>query len=438
MTKGTTSLWPVTIEPAPSVKGPVLGGNRGQGRGCETSSCHGPVLTVGHDVYFDLEGVTVRNADNTGAGLGGAVENDRGGHLTVSQSAFYDDYATANGGAIDNADDLGSGTAVINTSVFAGNFAVNGDGGAIANADVGGSGSLTVSASRFSGNSAINGEGGAIDNGDTRGDGSLVVTRSIFVGNVAGRAGAIDNADNGRGALTVTGSSFSGNVSALDDGGAIDNADWGGRGTLTVSMSTFAANDSVGDGGAIDNADSEATSRGTVVVSTSTFSRNTADVYGGAIDNSDIGVGTLSLWASTLSGNAANDIYGSNGARGGGSVNNGRRGTVWAAADIFNAPCRMTGGLWEDGGYNVGDDGTCLKKGVGDADSGAGKLSKLGAHGGPTKTELPTPGNPAIMAIPYRTTVVSGHRSLELCPTADQRGTHSGRRQRCDAGAVQS
>lgn len=425
VTGGTSSSRPITIGPAPSVKSPILGGNRGQRRGCETSYCNGPVLTVGHDVYLELDGITVRNSDNTRAGLGGAIENVNGGHLTVSHSAFYDDYANADGGAIDNADDLGSGTAVVNASVFAGNFAANGDGGAIANADIGGSGSVTVSGSRFSGNSAINGEGGAIDNGDTRGDGTLVITGSNFVGNVAGRAGAVDNADNGRGSLTVTGSTFSGNVSALDNGGAIDNADWGGNGSLSVSRSTFAGNDTVGDGGAIDNADSEPTSRGTVTVSSSTFSGNTADVYGGAIDNSDIGVGTLRMWASTLSGNAANNIYGSNGTRGGGSVNNSRRGTVWVAADIFDAPCRMAGGLWNDVGYNIGDNRTCLDKGVGDAEGGAGKLTKLGDFGGPTKTELPTSGNPSIMAIPYRTIVTLGHRSLELCPTADQRGARS-------------
>jgi hypothetical protein len=436
-TAGTSDAAPVTIKSATAAGAPVLGGDKGQARGCPTKSCAGPVLTLGRLVHLHLVGLTIRNADNTASGLGGAVQNNRGGSLSVSYCRFLADYANADGGAIDNGDDGGSGTLLVATSLFKGDSAVNSDGGAIANADLGGTGTVVITASQFTANSAINGDGGAVDNGDSHGHGTLRVLASMFVGNVAGRAGAIDNADNGRGTLTVSGTTFSGNVAALDDGGAIDNADWGGEGTLTVSRSTFAGNDTVGDGGGIDNGDSERASRGTATVSTSTFSRNTADVHGGALDNGDYGRGTLVLWASTLSSNAANDIYGAPGQRGGGSVNNGGQGSVWAAADIFDAPCRMSGGRWHDGGYNVGTDSSCLHRASGDVGSGANKLSRLADHGGPTKTEVPTTGNPAIGAIPYGTRVHLGHSTLALCPAADQRGSRSRAQQRCDAGAVQ-
>ncbi len=438
-TPGTTSLAPLFIRPAAGVRQPVLGGNRGQPAGCGTATCDGPVLTIGPKVHVDIEGVTIRHADNTTApGLGGAIENIHGGFVSVSRSTFLDDYANADGGAIDNADITGTGTLVVSGSTFLGNYAENNDGGAIANADVHGHGTVIVSSSTFSSNSAINGDGGAIDNGDTRGTGRLVVSGSAFVGNVAARAGAIDNADNARGTLSVTGSSFTGNVSAADDAGAIDNADWGGTGTLIVSGSTFSGNKTIGDGGAIDNADNDATSRGTLIVSTSTFSGNIADVYGGAIANANFnGKGTAVVSASTFSGNSANNIYEGNDARGGSVISTGRYSTIWVVADIFNGPCRRVGGTWEDEGYNVGSNGSCLGRARGDVGHGANRLGPLGYHGGPIMTILPLKGNPAIEAIPYPTTVTLSRRPVDLCPATDERGLLTTSKRSCNAGALQ-
>jgi hypothetical protein len=438
-TPGTTSSAPLVVRPAAGVSQPTLGGNRGQPAGCGTETCDGPVLTIGPKVHVDIEGVTIRHADNTTAiGLGGAIENIHGGTVMVSRSTFLDNYASANGGAIDNADITGTGTLIVSGSTFLGNYAENDDGGAIANADVDGHGTVIVSGSTFSGNSAINGDGGAIDNGDTRGNGRLVVSGSTFLGNVAARAGAIDNADNARGALRVTGSTFTGNVSAVDDAGAIDNADWGGTGTLVVSGSTFSGNKTIGDGGAIDNADNAATSQGTLIVSTSTFSGNIADVHGGAIDNADFGgAGTAVVSASTFSGNSANNIYADNGAVGGGVIATGTNSTVWVVADIFNGPCLQAGGTWEDEGYNVGSNGSCLGRARGDVGRGANRLGPLAYHGGPTMTILPLKGNPAIDAVPYPTKVTLHRRPVELCPSTDQRGVRTTSRRSCTAGAVQ-
>src|SRR5207247_5971889 len=76
---GTTSTRPVTIEPAPGVKHPVLDGNNGNSSGCGTTTCTGSVLTVG-DLYATVKGITVENGDagaasNGSGGPGGGVYN---------------------------------------------------------------------------------------------------------------------------------------------------------------------------------------------------------------------------------------------------------------------------------------------------------------------------------------------------------------------------
>ena len=434
---GTTASASLTIKPAAGVTRPVLDGNKGQAVGCGTKICNGPVLTVAARVHLDLDDLTIRNGDNTTNGLGGAIQNIHGGTVTVSRCTFSDNYSNVSGGAIDNAEVSGPGTLIVLASAFVGNYAVNADGGAIANADVGGKGSVTVSGSDFSGNSAINGNGGAIDSGDTRGTGVLSVSASSFVGNIAGRAGAIDNGDNGTGTLTVRDSTFSDNVAVLDDAGAIDNADWG-TGTLSVTGSTFTSNKTIGDGGAIDNADNT-DSRGRALVSTSTFWGNIADVHGGAIDSSDVGSeGSFVLSASTFSRNTANNIYGYPPGPGGGAIFVGKNSSFWVAADIFNGPCLSAAGSWRDGGYNVGRDDTCLGEAKSDVSHGATHLGPLARHGGPTETSLPLIGNPAVGRIPYGTSVALDRQTLALCPTTDQRGKRSDAKGSCDSGSVQS
>lgn len=437
LTPGTSAQGPVTIEPSGPGVDPVLSGNDGKTAGCGTSRCDGPVLTVGPGAHLDLRGLVFRAADDITSGLGGAVQNVRGGVVTISGAMFIGNRARANGGAIDNADISGAGTLIVSASGFLDNTAVNGDGGAIANADVGGTGEVSVSECTFSDNGALNGDGGAIDNGDTGGTGTLHVRRSTFDQNAAGRAGAIDNADNGTGTVTVAGSSFTTDVAALDDAGGIDNADWGGHGTAYITTSTFAGDDTIGNGGAVDNADSQPTSRGTVLISDSTFYGDTADGYGGAIDTGDGGKGTVDLWASTLSGNTANNLYGGFDRRGGSNVHNGPSGTVWTAANLTSGPCRTDRGDWHDDGYNVADGGTCLFGGPHDIRSDNEWLGRFGNNGGPTSTLLPTKGNPAIGSLPYGATAQLGQLQVQLCPTTDQRGAQTQAGRRCDTGAVQ-
>jgi hypothetical protein len=475
-TPRTSSSSPVTIEAAPGVTDPVLDGNHGSAKGCRTTTCDGPILAVRSDVHVRIDGLTLQNADNTTSDYGGAIVNDGGGVVSVSSSTFSSNVAN-DGGAIDNGDDHGSGTLALSGSTFSGNSARAsksglGDGGAIDNGDHGGMGNLTVSSSAFSGNKASGsnsgpGDGGVIDNGDHGATGALTLSGSSFSGNSAtGGGGAIDNGDNGgTSTLGVSASTFSGDTAdyggAIGDGnvsgsvfgstfsenvagygGGIDNGDYG-LAVLKVSGSTFSQNRAAGNGGAVDNGDG-LDLRGTLTVLASTFWGNSANgnngapavkrvVHngdGGAIDNGDNeGTGTLIVSGSTFSGNTAKTE--------GGAINNLL--TVWATANIFDGSCHESvGGLWNDEGYNVATNSTCLSGGTGDVSHGAGKLAPLARNGGPTESMLPLPGNPALHLIPVDTTeMLSGH-ALTLCPTTDQRGTASGTGRHCNAGAVQS
>jgi hypothetical protein len=406
-TTGTSASAPLTIEPASGVADPTLSGNGGNSSGCTTSSCDGPVLTIGTDAYVDISAVTFQDADNDTTNVGGAVVNNEGGTLdvssstfsgnvalnaggaiangdvagssgtlTVSGSTFSDNVATSYaGGAIDSGDNTGTGVLSISASTFSAN-AAHTDGGAIDSGDESGTGTLTISGSTFSGNAVTSADGGAIDSGDHSGTGTLSVSTSTFSANTAVSGGAIDSGDNtatgtltiststfsdntatgydggaidsgdgGTDALTVTSSTFSANR-AQTDGGAIDSGD-GGNATLSVSGSTFSGNTATGyDGGAIDNGDDDGTD--TLTATSSTFSANTAGVDGGAIDNGDFGgTGTLSVSRSTFSGNLSTDR--------GGAIDNGDlsgNGTLSVTSSTFSANSSGADG----GAINSGDD----------------------------------------------------------------------------------
>lgn len=443
----SSTLSPViTIEAAPGTTRPTLDGNHGRGKGCTTTTCNGPLLTVRPRVHLSITGLALVDANNTVDDFGGAIVNHGAAIVTVSNCTFSGNRAR-NGGAIDNGDNGGNGTVTVSSSIFIDNAAVGnkrgrGDGGAIDNADNGGAGTLTVSTSTFSGNSAGGdksgtGGGGAIDNGGSSGSGTFKVTTSTFTANTANYGGAIAN---GTGAGAISLSSFSGNTAGY--GGAVANG-VSGRGTMTVSGSTFSANKASGNGGAIDNGDG-LDLQGTLAITTSTFSGNSAtgatpgpsyEVLahkgdGGAIDNGDNeGSATLTVATSTFSANLAKVD--------GPTISNFV--TLWSVANVFNGTCHeASGGLWTDEGYNVGSDATCLSGGSGDVDHGANLLGPLAGNGGTTKTMVPLASNPAVGAIPYNTTVVLNGRPLTVCPSADQRGVVSRSGARCNAGAVQS
>ena len=379
---------------------------------------------------------------------GGAIDSgdyQGSGTLTVSSSTFSSNTAFYDGGAIDNADDSGTGTLSVTGVTFSANTADWG--GAIDNADDAGSANLGVTGSTFTGNSVTD-DGGAVNNGDNGGTGTLTVSASTFSGNTStgvastdgGDGGAIDNGDNGPGAgtstLAVSFSTFSDNT-ANHDGGAVDNGDYTGLGSMSVTASTFSGNSaSTVNGGAIDNGDNHGT--GAASVDDSTFDANTASDYGGAISNGSGSTGALTATASTFSANTAG--------LGGGTVATGEyngAATVWAAADIFGGSCAQAAGAWNDEGYSVGSDASCFSTTPASTDNdsaGAGLGSLLGPlanNGGSTETVLPLPGNPALSIVPNATSVNLDGTSATLCPTADQRGVTSEPGQACDAGSVQ-
>ena len=241
-TSGTSAAERVTIDGG-DVSGATLNGNNGSAAGCTTAACNGPVLSVTDDMFLGVENVRVVNAHNSDTGVGGGVQNDHGGTVTIAGSAFVGNTAS-DGGAVDNGDLEGSGSVTITGSSFMGNTAGR-DGGAVDNGDTAGSGSVTITGSSFTGNTA-GGDGGAVDNGDLAGSGSVTITGSVFAGNTAGvDGGAVDNGDGtgafgpGSGSVSIADSTFSADTAGVH-GGEVDTGD-GGDGVLVVSASTFDA-----------------------------------------------------------------------------------------------------------------------------------------------------------------------------------------------------
>ncbi len=228
-TAGTSATFPVVIEPAPGVASPIL-----DGAGAHT------VLTVTNNMFLVIDGVTIQDGNAT---LGGGIENNLGGTLTVTDSTFTNNSATYDGGAIENADYHGSGTLTVTDSTFTNNSATY-DGGAIDNGAYYGSGTLTVTDSTFTNNSSTL-DGGAIDNGDASGSGTLTVTDSTFANNSATvDGGAIDNGDVSNGgtgnvvaaADIFAGSCLQGTGTWTDDGynvGTDTSCQHGGTGDAT-------------------------------------------------------------------------------------------------------------------------------------------------------------------------------------------------------------
>ncbi|MGA2139449.1 MAG: choice-of-anchor Q domain-containing protein [Verrucomicrobiia bacterium] len=102
--------------------------------------------------------------------------------------------------------------------------------------------------------------------------------------------------------LTVSNCTLSGNSGSYE-GGGICNQGAGGSATLTVVASTFSGN-SAGDGGGICN--NGYAGSATVTVITSTFSGNSADYAGGGIyNNGQSGSATVTVITSTFSSNSA-------------------------------------------------------------------------------------------------------------------------------------
>lgn len=120
-----------------------------------------------------------RFEDNTSSGYAGAVINQGGATLDISDSVFVNNRVNNAGGFAGGAVFVasGAGTATISRSVFSGNSAYTG--GAISSF-----GAVTISDSLFTGNTAT--FGGALE---ARSAGSMTVSNSTISGNTASRSG---------------------------------------------------------------------------------------------------------------------------------------------------------------------------------------------------------------------------------------------------------
>ncbi|MCS6909984.1 MAG: right-handed parallel beta-helix repeat-containing protein, partial [Anaerolineales bacterium] len=257
------------------------------------------VMVVNAGANLTLRNLTIANGN---AGSGSGIWNN--GTLTVTNSTFSGNSATAWGGGI-----LNKGTLMVTSSTFSENSASFG--GSIYNDG----GTLTVTNSTFSGNGA--GFGGGIYNARS---GTLTVTGSTFSDNRGRSGGGIYNAST----LTVTSSTFSKNI--VLSGGGIMNF-----GTLTVTNSTFSEN--VADGGGIFNTDI-----GTLVVLNSTFKANFFRKNGGGIWN----MGRLDVVNSTFFRNEPVDYHFPNSL--GGGIFNDHNGTLTVTNNTFSENRANVGG----------------------------------------------------------------------------------------------
>jgi len=380
---------------------------RGHGSTIERSNAFGTpdfnILTVPPSSTFTLQDVTIS---------GGLVEGNGGGiealgDLAITGSTISYNAAGGNGGGI-NDDDSVDDTVTVEASTISGNTA-GGNGGGINDVSGqydGNNGTLTVNRSTISANTA-SGDGGGVDAFDT-------ISDSTFTGNAAFDGGAIYNEDDtnatvedstinantaseaGGGlylsAANLLSSTVSGNTAGGDGGGVFTNADNNGDFPY-LEHDTITLNDGQnGSGLSIENSfdngqDSGLVSVGDCIISGNEGSQTDGDTNVGTVDNAT-GYGTyvFSMGYNLL----------------GFSTSAGQD----PAIGFFGGP---------------GDQRGTYVSGVGYLGVDAGLLP-LHSNGGPTKTQLPGNGSPAIDAGDNTLSADPGTPSPPPAPTTDQRG----------------
>ena len=259
--------------------------------------------------------------------------------------------------------------------------------------------------------------------GGIHNNGTLALSNSVVSGATT-PFGGINNV----GTMTLAYSTVSGTAAVVamgrfqgeyygGSGGGIDNS-----GTLTVVDSSITGNTAPSAGGGIFNS-------GTLTVENSTITANQAD-FGAGIDI-DYG-GSATLANCTVSGNAASG--------GGGGIADFSTAPVTLANTIVAANNGAAGPPDVDGtikslGHNLIGNTTGSSGWVASDLTGAAghilnpKLAPLGNHGGPSQTQFPLAGSPAI-----------GAGSVALVPTGDttdQRGFARVVGGKVDIGAVE-
>jgi hypothetical protein len=281
---------------------------------------------------------------------------------------------------------------------------------------------LTLTRSHVDGNRAgggskeASGFGAGIDasSGFDKGAIAISLIESTLADNVAGGAG-------------VEASGFGGGLE-LSSGGA-ENAL-----SLTVERSSVTGNvagggakEASGFGGGIDYGSGGAGVTQALTVSNSTISANTAggggseaEGFGGGLE---FGAGTGSLSHVTIASNSAGGGGGTpfGGGVSIGSLTGGVDNTIVAGNSGGDCDKALT-----SNGENIDSDSTCGFKSAGDKSGVDAKLGPVGDHGGPTLTQMPLAGSPAIDA-----------GNPATCPATDQRGVARPQGGGCDIGAVE-
>jgi hypothetical protein len=267
---------------------------------------------------------------------------------------------------------------------------------------------ITVSLGRFTST-------GGIEN-----SGNLAMSDCAVTG-VKAPFGGIDN----NGKMTLTDSTVSGNTAVVvapngyygGAGGGIDNA-----GTLTVIDTTIADNGASSGGGGIYNA-------GALTLEQATVSGNHSN-YGGGIDNGYRATATIT--DSTLSDNTA--AYGGGGIANVAPVPVALANSIVAANNGAAGPPDISGAVKSLGHNLIGNTTGSTGWIASDLTGAAGHvlnpdLAPLGSYGGPTQTQFPLAGSPAI-----------GAGSVTLIPAGDatdQRGFARVVGNKLDIGAVE-
>ena len=416
-------------------------------------------LYVGNQSATSNNTVTLTNVtadSNTASGAGGGlyVSNDGagGGTVTMTGGSANGNSCGENGGGIYVQND-GSGAVHINNVTVSSNTVPNngpatGAGGGVYVQNDGSGDSTTFSGGSIDNNSAptnaSNGQGGGVyllNNGSPS-------TASFSGGTISG-----NNADEGGGVYmppgsfpartgdlaTFTDETVSGNNVTDDGGGLADNA--GAVQPLTIASSTISGNSAgslaTSDGGGIE-AIAPGTTCDAITLTNDTITGNTAvngGGYYGAGCTSPAVTTTTAFTFDTISGNTATNTTGA------GNIQTNDASTLTLAESIVangSAPggpanCLVAGsGTLTSGGYNLIDSTNCGSPGTGDITDSNPQLGALGNNGGPTETEEPAAGSPAVGAIPSGVCSATG-------VSTDQRGDArgAGANGSCTIGAVE-
>jgi hypothetical protein len=383
----------------------------------------GTVLTVMSGVTASVDHLTVTN------GVGGTepsygLEGAAGGILNSGAFTLAEVVVTGNRG--------GNGGNASSAQTFAG---VGGAGG-IQNQYPG---ALTVVNSSVNGNTGGNGGTGIAAVG-----GTLCTPAGVGGSGGAGGIGGINP--------MASASTISGNTGGTGGVGGVGVEGSGKPSCLNGRPGAPGGNGGAGGGEALNSRDSTVASN-----QAGRGGKGGSGAFGTGPAGSGGSGGAGGIWPS--SGNPtvyATTIYGNVGGYGGapGAGSGGQAGqlepggvegpmtlagTIVAgnkyAGGTVTYDCAFTSGTISSAGYNViGSTYGCpLSPATGDRLDTNPNLGALQDNGGPTETQAPASGSPALDQIPDPTTV----NGTALCPGTDQRGAAQPQGSKCDIGAVE-